>query len=117
MSNTSQSLNCETSIYDPIPSTPEQLLAIQTHAMAMLSRVCELNIKTNYNINIRVGSCGQSTDNLDVEVFWFTPEGEQVRPNGNDLFCYSFQSIEDIDHWFLTANIALDLLEQEAKAA
>ncbi|OAJ92811.1 hypothetical protein [Vibrio bivalvicida] len=116
MSANSQSLNTDTLTHSSLLDTPEKLLAMQTHAMAMFSRVCELNIKTSYNIIFKVGSHGErTTDNLDVELFWFTPEGEQARPNTNDMFCYSFQSIETIDHWFLTANVALDLLEREAK--
>lgn len=118
MSNQSQSLNTDTLTHSSLLDTPEKLLALQTHALAMFSRVCELNIKTPYNIVFKVGSHGlRETDNLDVELFWFTPDGEQARPNNNEMFCYSFQSIEKIDHWFLTANVALDLLEQEAKAA
>lgn len=94
-------------------TTPEQLITFQAHSAKMLIRVSELAIKQQ--ISIKCELTGYQSGSLSLSVLWFI-NNERYSPC-DDNYCYSFFSVNEIEQWFSNANIALDLLEVELKAA
>ncbi|MCF8779946.1 hypothetical protein LZU85_14160 [Vibrio sp. IRLE0018] len=94
-------------------TTPEQLITFQAHSAKMLMRVAEIGIKKEITISCELMS--YESGSLSFSVHWFI-NNERYAPC-DDNYCYTFFSVNEIDQWFLDANIALDLLQYESKAA
>ncbi|GHW56478.1 hypothetical protein [Vibrio cholerae] len=102
-------------------STPEQLITFQAHTAKLIQRITELNIKTPHSIelNLRKSETGHR-EHVQLGIRWFVNgdffDAPQT-PNSDSTFAHSWMTIEQLNKWFLDANIALDLLEAELKAA
>ncbi|EQB0494823.1 hypothetical protein ACYAPA_002603 [Vibrio mimicus] len=94
-------------------TTPEQLITFQAHCAKMLMRVAEIAIKKEISIHCEL--IGYESGGLSFSVRWFI-NNERYAPC-DDNYCYTFFSVNEIEQWFRNANIALDLLEVELKAA
>ncbi|EKF9574033.1 hypothetical protein O1C56_002521 [Vibrio cholerae] len=102
-------------------TTPEQLITFQAHTAKLIQRITELNIKTPHSIefNLRKSETG-NREHVQLGIRWFV-NGDffdaPKTPNSDSTFAHSWMTIEQLNKWFLDANIALDLLEAELKAA
>ncbi|EGR0568019.1 hypothetical protein DDM70_16325 [Vibrio cholerae] len=102
-------------------TTPEQLITFQAHTAKLIQRITELNIKTPHSIefNLRKSETGHR-EHVQLGIRWFVNgdffDAPQT-PNSDSTFAHSWMAIEQLNKWFLDANIALDLLEAELKAA
>ncbi|CAM3794461.1 hypothetical protein [Vibrio aquimaris] len=115
MSVTRQPLTFETLISEsPTQPNQDKLNVFSEHCQKILLRVIQLNASTPHTISLDVH--GDSAD-----LFWFYNDGPKLdRPSYSDpsnWIVYTWQSIEEINQFFLEANIGLDLLEAETKAA
>ncbi|MDA5316978.1 hypothetical protein [Vibrio cholerae] len=102
-------------------TTSEQLITFQAHTAKLIQRITELNIKTPHSIefNLRKSETGHR-EHVQLGIRWFVNgdffDAPQT-PNSDSTFAHSWMTIEQLNKWFLDANIALDLLEAELKAA
>lgn len=95
-------------------TTPEQLITLQAHSAKMLMRVSELAIKKQISISYELGGCAGG--HIALTVYWVI-NGKCFFACEEATHCYSWRSVAEIEQWILNANIAIDLLEVELKAA
>ncbi len=124
MSNNSQSPEIASSITqdDFQIDTPEKRLLFQSLAQKLFHRVFELNLSTPHDIHFQLSdaSLNDSEDPaVSVDIYWYVNDDldRHEKPNTDCSHCYSWLSSKDIEKWFLDANIGLDLLVAENKAA
>lgn len=122
MSVTRQSLTPETSeyVHPSLKHNQEKWDVFTQHCQQILLRVIQLNATTPHKISLDVH--GDS-----VDLFWFRnhdhldiPASELERPAYSDhmsFAIYAWEPVENINQYFLEANIGLDLLEADTKAA
>ncbi|ELS3450672.1 hypothetical protein ACVV7M_002565 [Vibrio vulnificus] len=102
-------------------TTPEQLITFQAHTAKLIQRITELNIKTPHSIefNLRKSETGHR-EHVQLGIRWFVNSDfftDPKTPNSDLVFAHSWMSIEQLNDWFLDANMALDSLLSETKAA
>lgn len=117
MSNNSQSLNSVTPSDDSHIDTPEKRLLLQSLTQKMLNRVFEINLNTPYAVSFEA-SGRREVGHISLDLYWFVPDDNGLkRPISVNTFCSLWMSSEDISRWFRDANIGLDLLIANSKAA
>lgn len=123
MSFTSQSLNTDTFLIDDaFVDTPEKRLLFQSLAQKLFHRVLEMNLSTPHDIHLSLSDSNTETNNgsaVAIEIYWYVNDDidQHEKPNCDTSHCYSWLSSKEIEKWFLDANIGLDLLVAENKAA
>ncbi|MCU8149817.1 hypothetical protein M2G93_17010 [Vibrio vulnificus] len=102
-------------------TTPEQLITFQAHTAKLVQRITELNIKTPHSIELNLSKSETGHhEHVQLGIRWFVNSdffAEPQTPNSDLVFAHSWMTIEQLNKWFLDANIALDLLQYESKAA
>lgn len=107
---------------DFLIDTPEKRKLFKSLSKKLFSRVLELNFETPHDIHFSI-SDSQVDNNqgraVSAELYWFvnSDTDQHCSLDSDTLCCYSWLATKDIEKWFLEANIGLDLLVAESKAA
>ncbi|NCO44930.1 MAG: hypothetical protein GW890_00065 [Vibrio sp.] len=100
--------------------TPEKRKLFQSLAQKLFNRVLKMNLNTPHDIHfVLSASSASECKAVSVELYWYVNDDleQHGKPNCDTSCCYSWLESKDIEKWFLDANIGLDLLVAESKAA
>lgn len=100
--------------------TPEKRLLMQSLAQKLFHRVCEINLNTDHVVHFVASSNSYSKEpSLTFHLYWYVDGNisQQRKPATQDQECHYWLSSQQIEKWFLDANIGLDLLIAETEAA